>query len=140
MEEHLAFMDRDNIEKAYVSCAGPGTVLIPDDVAAGVELTQKMNNFTADMKRTYPTRFGFFASLPLPFIHESLIELDRAFTELDADGIGFLSNHYGLYGGDPRMAPIYEKLNERNAVIFLHPNFPCPVKAPTNVYFIYFID
>lgn len=126
-------MDQNNIEKAYVSCAGPGTFLEPNNTAAGVELTQRFNNFTADLKRTYPTRFGHFASLPLPSIEDSLVEIDRALDELDADGFTLLSNHYGLYLGDPRLAPVYEKLNQRNAVIFIHPNIPCPRNTPIDV-------
>lgn len=126
-------MDQNNIEKAFVSCAGPGTVLQPNNSAAGIELTQRMNNFTADMKKTYPTRFGYFASLPLPFIDATLVEIDRALDELDADGFVLLSNHYGLYLGDPKLAPVYEKLNQRNAVLFIHPTIPCPRNTPINV-------
>ena len=122
-------MDRNNIEKSYVSCSSPGTFLYPEDLAAGISLTQQFNNFTAALKKQYPDRFGFFASLPLPSITDALDEIDRALS-LGADGFVFMSNYYGLYHGDPKLRPVYEKLNERGAVIFIHPTNPCPRNAP----------
>ncbi len=132
VESHLAFMDRNNVEKSYVSCSSPGTFLKPNDTAAGVALTQQYNDFIAELKRQYPDRFGFFASLPLPSIPDALDEIDRALT-LGADGFVFLSNFYGLYHGDPKMKPVYDKLNAHGAVIFIHPTNPCPRAAPMDV-------
>ncbi|ERF69097.1 hypothetical protein EPUS_01053 [Endocarpon pusillum Z07020] len=129
LEAHLSFMDHNNIEKSYVSCSSPGTFLDPEDLAAGILLTQQFNNFTADLKRQHPNRIGFFASLPLPSVPDALNEIDRALA-LDADGFVFLSNYYGLYHGDPRLEPVYERLNQRGAVLFIHPTTPCPRNAP----------
>ncbi|TKA55493.1 hypothetical protein B0A49_11455 [Cryomyces minteri] len=133
LEAHLSFMDQNNVAKSYVSCSSPGTFLEANNTAAGVALTQQFNNFTANLKKTYPDKFGFFASLPLPSIPDALMEIDRALDELNADGFVFLSNFYGLYGGDPKLAPVYEKLNQRKAVIFVHPTIPCPRDAPIDV-------
>ncbi len=129
IEAHLAFMDRNNIEKSYVSCSSPGTFLLPNNNAAGVALTQQFNNFTAELKRQHPDRIGFFASLPLPSIPDALSEIDRALA-LGADGFVFMSNYYGLYHGDPKLKPVYDKLNARETVIFIHPTNPCPRNAP----------
>ncbi|KAI9878552.1 MAG: hypothetical protein M1823_006943, partial [Watsoniomyces obsoletus] len=114
LEAHLSFMNDNNIEKSYLSCSSPGTFLDPADLAAGIRLTQQFNNFTADLKKQHPDRFGFFASLPLPSIPDSLDEIDRALA-LGADGFVFMSNYYGLYHGDPKLKPVYGKLNERGA-------------------------
>jgi len=129
IESHLAFMNQNNIEKSYISCSSPGTFLEPNDTAAGVALTQQFNNFTANLKRQYPDRIGFFASLPLPSTNEALDEIDRSLA-LGADGFIFLSNYYGLYHGDPKLKPVYDKLNSSGAVIFIHPTNPCPRNAP----------
>lgn len=126
-------MAANNIEKAIVSCSSPGTNLYADDVAANILLTEQFNNFTADLKRQHPDKFGFFASLPLTDIDASLAEVDRAMDELDADGFVLLSNYFGLYHGDPKLRPVYDKINARGAVLFIHPTAPCPVNAPTNV-------
>jgi len=132
IESHLAFMDNNNVEKSYVSCSSPGTFLEANNTQAGVILTQQFNNFTAELKRQYPDRMGFFASLPLPSVPDALDEIDRALA-LGADGFVFMSNFDGLYHGDPKMKPVYDKLNARGAVIFIHPTIPCPRAAPIDV-------
>lgn len=130
---HLAFMASNNIEKSFISVSSPGTNLYPNNLSANLQLTQRMNNFTADLKRQYPDKFGFFASLPLLSINETLAEIDRALDVLNADGFVFLSNAFGLYGGDPALKPVYEKLDARKAVIFIHPTAPCPKNAPAAI-------
>ncbi|KAF5011254.1 hypothetical protein FDECE_2607 [Fusarium decemcellulare] len=130
---NLEFMQQFNVEKQYLSVSSPGTFLQPNNTEAGVNLTRRMNDFIADLKRQYPNQIGFFASLPLPSIPDALDEIDRAIDELDADGFVFLSNYYGLYHGDPKLAPVYEKLNARKALIFIHPTIPCPVNAPIDI-------
>lgn len=126
-------MAANNIEKSIVSCSSPGTNLWPNDTATNIHITREFNNYTADLKRQYPDKFGFFASLPLPDIDAALLEIDRALDELDADGFVLLSNHWGLYHGDPKLAPVYEKLNARKSVIFMHPTNPCPKNTPSDV-------
>lgn len=122
-------MNDNNIEKSYLSCSSPGTFLDPADLPAAIRLTQQFNDFTANLKKQHPDRFGFFASLPLPSVPDALDEIDRALS-LGADGFVFMSNYLGLYHGDPALKPVYDKLNERGAVIFIHPTIPCPRNAP----------
>jgi predicted TIM-barrel fold metal-dependent hydrolase len=122
-------MEKNNISKSILSCSSPGTHLIPGDDEFGREVTREMNEFAADLKRKHPTKFGFFASLPLPDIASSLLEIDYALDHLNADGFVVLSNHHGLYLGDPKLAPIYAKLQERRATVFVHPTAPCIARA-----------
>ncbi|KIX03112.1 uncharacterized protein Z518_06662 [Rhinocladiella mackenziei CBS 650.93] len=130
---HLAFMETNNVEKSIVSCSSPGTNLYPNDTTAGIALTKRFNDFTAGLKHQYPDKYGFFASLPLPDIEATLEEIDRALDVLNADGFVFLSNFAGLYHGDPKLKPVYDKLNARKAVIFIHPTIPCPASTPKAV-------
>ncbi|KAJ7121309.1 hypothetical protein C8R43DRAFT_1076752 [Mycena crocata] len=124
-EDHLEFMERNNITKSILSCSSPGTHLIPGDDEFGRQVTREMNEYAANLKRKHPTKIGFFASLPLPDIASSLLEIDYALDHLDADGFIFLSNYHGMYLGDPRLAPIYTKLQARRATVFVHPTAPC---------------
>lgn len=126
-------MASNGIEKSILSCSSPGTNLWPNDTARNIQLTRRMNNFTADLKRQYPDKFGYWASLPLQDINATLDEIDRALDVLDADGFVFMSNTFGLYSGDPELAPVYEKLNARNAIVFIHPTLPCDSRIPTDV-------
>ncbi|KAK7023930.1 Metallo-dependent hydrolase [Favolaschia claudopus] len=124
-EEHLAYMDKNNVAKAILSCSSPGTHLIPGDDEFAREVTRETNEYAAALKRKHPTRFGFFASLSLPDVQSALVEIDYALDTLDADGFVLLSNHQGMYLGDPRLAPVYAKLNARRAIVFVHPTAPC---------------
>ena len=127
---HLEFMARNNVETAYVSASSPGTVLYLNDSVSAVDVTQRWNNFCADLKKTHPKRFGFFASLPLPYVNEALIEIDRALDELHADAFIIYSNTNGQYPGDPSLKPVLDKLNARKALVLVHPNNPCPSMTP----------
>ena len=127
---HLDFMAQNNIETAYVSASSPGTVLYVDNKTYALDLTHRWNNYCADLKKNHTGKFGFLASLPLPYVNESLAEIDRVLDQLGADGFIIYSNTNCQYPGDPTLKPVLDKLNARKAVILLHPNVPCPSKAP----------
>jgi predicted TIM-barrel fold metal-dependent hydrolase len=74
--------------------------------------------------RHAPDRFGFFATLCLPDVQGALDELAYAFDHLHADGVILLANCRGIYLGDERFAPIFDELNRRKAVVFIHPTQP----------------
>jgi predicted TIM-barrel fold metal-dependent hydrolase len=67
---------------------------------------------------------GFFAPLPLPDIDGALAEIAYALDVLRADGLILLSHQNGIYVGDPRYRPVYEELNRRGAIVFVHPTIP----------------
>jgi predicted TIM-barrel fold metal-dependent hydrolase len=86
-----------------------------------------MNEFAADVKRQYPDRFGFFASLSLDKdnMDAASEEIAYALDELDADGFVLLSNSSGIYLGDPRLRPVLAELDKRAALVFVHPTIAC---------------
>ncbi|KAF1987827.1 amidohydrolase 2 [Aulographum hederae CBS 113979] len=122
--EHLKLMDHLNITKSILSISTPGIDLYASNPSAAASLARKVNAFAADLKRRHPTRFGYWASLPMPDIAATLTEIDAALAE-GAEGVMFLTNHKGHYLGDKAFAPVFEKLNQVKARVFIHPTTPC---------------
>lgn len=118
-------MDKVNISKSILSITSPGTYLKADDDKLANQITQEANDEIANICRRYPDRFGFFASLPLPDVKGSLNEIDRALDTLGASGFAIMTNAHGYYPGDPKLEPVFAKLNACKAVIFMHPTECC---------------
>jgi predicted TIM-barrel fold metal-dependent hydrolase len=117
-------MSATNTTKSILSITSPGTHLVPGDDILARNLTAYCNDFAHTLKRTRPEQFGFFASLPLPDVDGSLKEIARAFDELNADGVAILTNHHGHYLGDPKFDVVFDELNRRKAIVFIHPTTP----------------
>ncbi len=122
----LSFLDDAGIDVAVTSVSTPG-VHTGDDAAARA-LARRCNELAAELIRDCPDRFGGFACLPLPDVDGALAELAYALDELRLDGVVLFSNARGVYLGDPRFAPLFEELQRRRAVVFVHPN-PSPDPA-----------
>ena len=121
----VAMMDRIGIDVAILSISAPG--LHFGDDAAARKLARYVNDEGTRAMRSHPTRFGLFASLPLPDIDGALKEIEYAFDTLKVDGVVLESNHNGIYLGDAHLDPVFAELNRRHAKIFIHPTNPhCP--------------
>ena len=124
IEERLAIMDASGVQRQMLSMSAATPYL--DDVAAAQRAARFINDEHAAMCRAHPTRFGMFATLPMPHIDASLAELDRAFEQLGADGITFTTSINGRSLADTAFTPIFDELHRRKAVVFLHPpGFAC---------------
>ena len=118
-------MDRINISVSILSITSPGTYLKADDNALANQITHETNDEMADICAQHPSRFRFFASLPLPDVEGSLTEIDRALDDLGAAGFAIMTNAQGYYPGDPKLDAVFAKLNARKAVVFMHPTGCC---------------
>jgi predicted TIM-barrel fold metal-dependent hydrolase len=111
--------DRAGVDFAIASISTPGVWY--GDVALGRKLARQWNEAAAQTVREHPTRFGFFAPVPLPDTDGSLAEIEYAYSTLHADGINLLSNFGGKWLGDPAFTPVMEELDRRHAVAYVHP-------------------
>jgi 6-methylsalicylate decarboxylase len=119
-ESALSFIDEAQIDVAVTSISTPG-VHLGDDAAARV-LARRCNEFSAELMQKHPARFGAFACVPLPDVEGSLREIAYALDVLKLDGVVVFSNANGIYLGERQLAPVFEELQRRAAVVFIHPN------------------
>jgi 6-methylsalicylate decarboxylase len=115
----LAAMDRNEVQKAITSVSTPGVWWGDRDLAR--TLARQCNEFSGEMARNHPGRFGFFASLPLPDVEASLAEIAYAMDDLGAAGILLMTSYGDRWPGDPAFAPVFRELNRRKATVFFHP-------------------
>lgn len=119
----LEMLDRQGISMAVTSISSPG-VHFGDKDAAG-SLARTCNEISARLVADHPSRFGAFATLPLPDVDGALAELEYALDTLQLDGVVLLASQSdGRYLGDPSFDPLFEELDRRGTVVFVHPTIP----------------
>ncbi|QIX00655.1 hypothetical protein AMS68_006172 [Peltaster fructicola] len=123
-EAHLELMSKHNIQKSIVSISTPGTHLVADNAQLAAKVTRECNAYAADLKKRRPDHFGYWASLPIPDVDLCLKEIEHATVE-GCDGFVMLTNGYGHYLGDSIFDQVFDELNRRKAILFIHPTTPC---------------
>jgi 6-methylsalicylate decarboxylase len=118
-ESTLSYMDEAGINVAITSISTPG-VHMGDDAAA-CDLARRVNELSAELIQEHPDRFGGFAALPLPDVDGSLRALEYGLDVLNLDGVVLFSNARGIYLSDKRFSPVFDELERRGAVVFVHP-------------------
>ena len=123
-ERHIAFMDSADIRTAVLTMPAPQPYY--GDAEESAECIRRVNEVSARVKQDYPGRFKFCAALPLPDVDAAIREAIYVLDTLGADGVKLATNSRGQYLGDEALDPLMEVLNERHAVIIIHPHRPTP--------------
>ncbi len=121
-EQTLEDLSRGGGAAAILSITNPGLYL--GDRAQAIRLARECNDFGAGVVETHPTSFGLFAAMPLPDVDATLREIEYAYDQIHADGIGFMTSYEDTWLGDPAYRPVMEELDRRSAVVFVHPTAP----------------
>lgn len=119
-EASLETMGELGVATAILSVSTPGTTFLPNPPDAAA-LARDVNDCLADLVKTQPDRFGFFATVPMPHVDESAAEVVRSLDELGADGVVLLANSAGTYLGQEGQEELFAALDARSAVVFIHP-------------------
>ena len=119
VEDALRLQEEHDIATSILSVSAPGVHL--GDAAIARAKAREVNEFAARIAHDHPGRLGFFATLTLPDVDGALAEAAYAFDELHASGVILLANTHGRYLGAPDDEPLFAELDQRRAVIFVHP-------------------
>lgn len=127
-EAAIALMDRLEVQTAILSLSAPA--LLSLDGAERTEMGRRVNDYGGELTRQHPGRFGFYVTPQLPDVKGACDEIARGMDELGADGVVLLSNYHGTYLGDPAFAPMWDELERRKAVVYIHPSDPKMAPIP----------
>ncbi len=125
VDEHLRLMDEAGIVWSVLTMPAPQPYY--GSTIECQKIIRRYNEDTAGIKAKAPERFKFCASLPLPDVDAAIREAIYVLDTLRADGIKLATNSRGQYLGDAVLDPLMEILNERHAVVIIHPHKPVPV-------------
>ncbi|MFC1957408.1 amidohydrolase family protein [Chloroflexota bacterium] len=119
-EKRIQYMDRIGLDMEVISVA-PSNIFYDLNAEEGLNFAQKYNNGIAETVRAYPDRFLGMATVPMQDISKAVIELERAVHELDLKAVEILSNINGKNLDESEFWPFYEKAQELDILIYVHP-------------------
>jgi aminocarboxymuconate-semialdehyde decarboxylase len=120
-------LDELGVTKQVLTLTTPGTHV--EAPATAVRLAALVNDEFKEAIDTRGRHFTALATLPLNDPAASARELDRAMRELGMKGAMLFSNINGVALSDRRFWPLYEVANDRDAVLYIHPEHPANVDA-----------
>ena len=122
-----AVLDEAGVQMQVITFTAPGTSIETPDRA--VELCRVVNDAFAAEARARSDRFTSLATLPMNAPEAAAAEAERVVGELGLPGVMLLSNASGVPLFEERFWPVYERLNEAGAVIYIHPTYPVGVEV-----------
>lgn len=121
----LKWMDEAGVKTSVLTLAAPHPYF--GDIHESRRIIRQANEAAARTKAEHPGRFLWCASLPLPDVNAAIDEARYALDSLHADGVKLATNVRGQYLGAPELDALMAFLNERHAVVILHPHKPEPI-------------
>jgi predicted TIM-barrel fold metal-dependent hydrolase len=118
----LEEMDRNAVQAVVTSVTSPGVWF--GDLEQSRRLSRACNEYGAQLTADHPGRFYSLTALPLPDVDAALAEIAFGLDHLGALGVTVFTSYDGLWVADNHFSPVWEELNRRHAVVFVHPTAP----------------
>ena len=115
-------MDEAGVDVQILSFTGFGLYEMPTDV--GIGIARDANIIASEAMKSYPERFGGFASLPMQDPHAAAKELDFCVNTLGFVGAMIDGTIGGKFLDDPVFTPVFEAAVALDVPIYLHPAPP----------------
>jgi 2,3-dihydroxybenzoate decarboxylase len=135
-ELRLEEMDGAGIDIQVLSHAPSPIQQLPPDQA--IPLATDTNNRLLETVKTRPDRFAGFGALPTSDPKAATAELERVVKELGFKGAMIHGRTQGKFHDDERFWPIFEKAQELDVPIYIHPGPPHPAVA--EAYYADYLD
>jgi predicted TIM-barrel fold metal-dependent hydrolase len=119
LSKDLEDMDQAGTAIAFLSLTTPGFTFGETNEVRKV--SRGCNEAAAKLIADHPGRFGSFATIPLADTEGALRETEYALDTLKADGVCLFSNYGDVWIGHATFAPVYEELNRRKTLVYVHP-------------------
>ncbi len=129
VDERIAEMDARGVDLQILSVTVPNVYVGPQ--ARRHDLARRANDGLAEAVRRHPRRLAALASLPLPDTEAAIREMERAARDLGMVGVVIGSNIAGRYLDDPTFYPLWERAQELEMPVLVH---PMPPAVPDSTY------
>jgi predicted TIM-barrel fold metal-dependent hydrolase len=121
-EQTLEQMDKFAISVSVLSAINASRDRFYTPNMDAIAAVRNSNEYHAKLVHDHPQRFGFFANFPIDHVDASLKEIEYSMDTLKADGLAlWTSTADSKYPGMDMYKPIWEEVNRRKLVVYLHP-------------------
>ncbi|MDB4443743.1 amidohydrolase [bacterium] len=122
VDQRLEDMGQVGFDKQILTLSIPSVDIFPVEI--GETLARVVNDEIAQIVSDHPDRFLGFATLPFLDPDRTLKELERSIDTLNFRGACIGSNINGMNLDDQRLYPFYERMNDYDLPIHIHPRTP----------------
>ncbi|MPZ56114.1 MAG: amidohydrolase family protein [Rhizobiales bacterium] len=125
----LEVMDANEIEAGLTSVAQPGVQFA--EAPQAKTLARRLNEHASELMARWPNRFGAFATVPMRDIKDAVAEVEYSLDVLKHHGVSLFASYSEKFLGDLAFDPVMDALNQRRAVVFIHPTLHPSSRALT---------